>query len=91
MLGKVDRQIPTMLDYNTHIEKKSSFNTPPVFPIYVCMLVFRWLRENGGLEAMEAHNKKKATILYDTLDSSELFYGVVDKDITTSPDAPGCF
>jgi len=79
MLGKVDRQIPTMLDYNTHIEKKSSFNTPPVFPIYVCMLVFRWLRENGGLEAMEAHNKKKATILYDTLDSSELFYGVVDK------------
>ncbi len=75
MLGKVQRSIPTMLDYNTHISKGSSFNTPPVFPIYVCMLTLRWLKENGGLTAIEKRNKEKAAILYKEIDENPLFRG----------------
>jgi len=75
ILGKVTRNIPTMLNYNTHIKKNSAFNTPPVYPIYVCMLTLRWLKENGGIKAMEAHNKKKAALLYNEIDSNPLFKG----------------
>jgi len=75
MLGKVKRAIPTMLDYNTHINKNSAFNTPPVYPIYVCMLTMRWLKENGGLAAMEQKNKEKAALLYDEIDRNPLFKG----------------
>jgi phosphoserine aminotransferase len=75
ILGKVTRNIPTMLDYNTHIKKNSAFNTPPVYPIYVCMLTLRWLKENGGIKAIEAYNKKKAGLLYDEIDRNPLFKG----------------
>jgi phosphoserine aminotransferase len=75
LLGKVNRSIPTMLNYNTHIDKQSSFNTPPVYPIYVCMLTLRWLKENGGLVAMENYNKEKAALLYREIDNNPFFEG----------------
>ncbi len=80
MLGKVQRAIPTMLDYTTHIKKSSSFNTPPVFPIYVCMLTMRWLKANGGLSAMEARNKEKAALLYKEIDENPLFKGIANQE-----------
>ena len=58
ILGKVSRRIPTMLDYNTHIDKGSMFNTPPVFPIFASLQTLKWLKANGGLEAMYEKNKK---------------------------------
>lgn len=76
LLGKVDRAIPTMLDYNTHIKKNSSFNTPPAYPIYVCMLTMKWLKENGGVSAMAAKNEAKGNLLYGEIDSNPLFKGV---------------
>lgn len=77
ILGKVQREIPTMLNYQTHIDKNSSFNTPPVFPIYVSMLTLRWVKEQGGVAAMVPHNEAKAKIIYDEIDSNPLFKGVV--------------
>ena len=79
MLGTVTRQIPAMLDYRTFIKEKSMYNTPPVFAIYVCMLTLRWIKEMGGLEAMEKHNKKKANVLYKEIDANPLFKGNVEK------------
>ncbi|MGA1583905.1 MAG: 3-phosphoserine/phosphohydroxythreonine transaminase [Saprospiraceae bacterium] len=76
-LGKTGRDIPTMLDYNTHISKHSSFNTPPVFPIYVSMLTLRWILETGGLHAMQQRNEEKATLLYEEIDANPFFRGVV--------------
>lgn len=80
VLGKVNRTIPTMLNYKTHIEKGSMFNTPPVYPIYVCMLTLRWLKENGGLEAMENYNKEKASLLYREIDNNPHFEGTAAKE-----------
>ncbi|NNF34312.1 MAG: 3-phosphoserine/phosphohydroxythreonine transaminase [Saprospiraceae bacterium] len=80
ILGKVNRAIPTMLNYQTHITKKSSFNTPPVFPIYVSMLTMRWLKANGGVSAMEKKNIEKANILYNEIDRNPLFYGTADNE-----------
>ncbi len=77
LLGKVDRHIPTMLDYRTHINNGSMFNTPPVFPIYVSMLTLRWLKKNGGVAAMEKINKAKAQLLYDEIDNNPRFKGTV--------------
>ncbi|MTB51265.1 3-phosphoserine/phosphohydroxythreonine transaminase [Lewinella sp. W8] len=77
LLGQVNRTLPTMLDYRTHIAKKSSFNTPPVFPIYVSMLTLRWVKAQGGLEAMEKHNAEKAQLLYDEIDRNPKFRGTV--------------
>jgi phosphoserine aminotransferase len=75
------RALPSMLDYRTHIEKKSTFNTPPVYPIYVMMLTLRWIKEQGGLKAMEAHNERKAALLYDEIDRNPKFRGTVaDKE-----------
>lgn len=82
MLEKVvtNRKIPTMLKYQTHIEKDSSFNTPPVFPIYMVGLVAKWVKEMGGVEKIEEVNNKKANLLYDTIDSLPDFYkGTVKK------------
>ncbi|KAI9549935.1 phosphoserine aminotransferase [Daphnia sinensis] len=79
LLGKVTRQIPAMLDYRTFIKEKSMYNTPPVYAIYVCMLTLRWIKQMGGLAAMEKHNKKKANILYKEIDSNPLFKGNVEK------------
>ncbi len=77
LLGQVNRAIPSMLDYRIHIDKGSTFNTPPVFPIYVSMLTMRWVKENGGLEGMQQHNEAKAKMLYDEIDRNPLFKGNV--------------
>ena len=72
---------PTMLKYKTHADAKSLYNTPPVYGIYICGKVFKWLKKQGGLEAIKERNEKKAKILYDYLDESKLFKGtVVPKD-----------
>ena len=72
---------PTMLTYKTQADANSLYNTPPCYGIYICGKVFKWIKKMGGLEAMKAHNEKKAKILYDFLDQSELFKGtVVPKD-----------
>ena len=70
---------PTMLRYKTHADNGSMYNTPPAYGIYICGKVFKWLKNQGGLEAMKAHNEKKAAILYNFLDSSKLFKGTVEK------------
>ena len=70
---------PTMLRYKTHADKKSLYNTPPCYNIYVCGLVFRWLKSLGGLSVMKELNEKKAAVLYDFLDQSVLFHGTVEK------------
>lgn len=80
MLGKVNRKLPTMLDYMTHVKEHSLFNTPPVFAIYGCLLTMRWIKSKGGLTGMERHNKKKARILYNEIDSNPLFKGNVKKE-----------
>ena len=70
---------PTMLRYKTHADNGSMYNTPPAYGIYICGKVFKWLLNNGGLTEMKAHNEKKAAVLYDFLDTSELFHGTVVK------------
>ena len=70
---------PTMLTYKTHADAGSMYNTPNCFCIYVCGKVFKWLKKMGGLEAMKERNEKKAAILYDFLDQSEMFHGTVEK------------
>lgn len=75
ILGKTGRQIPTMLDYTTHISKESMFNTPPVFAVYVSMLTMRWLKENGGISWIEKINNEKANLLYNEIDRNPLFTG----------------
>ena len=74
ILKKTGRDIPTMLDYSTHISKGSMFNTPPVFPIYVSMLTLEWLKNNGGVDNIENLNNAKAQLLYSEIDN--LFKGV---------------
>lgn len=80
ILGKVSRNIPTMFDYRTHIKDGSLYNTPPVFSIYVCLLTLRWIKEQGGLTAMQAKNKAKAEMLYNAIDQNSLFVGTVAKE-----------
>lgn len=76
-LGTTGRPMPTMLDYNTHIAKNSSYNTPPVFPIYVSMLTMRWVKANGGLEAMARRAEERARLIYEEIDRNPLFQGTV--------------
>ncbi|EHQ29612.1 3-phosphoserine/phosphohydroxythreonine transaminase [Mucilaginibacter paludis] len=76
ILGKVDRKIPAMLNYQTQIEGGSMYNTPPVFAIYVSMLTLRWLKAKGGVEAIEKENDAKAAALYAEIDRNPLFKGV---------------
>ena len=71
---------PTMLRYKTHLDAGSLYNTPPCYAIYICGKVFHWLEKKGGLEAMGQENARKAGLLYDYLDRSELFKGTVRKD-----------
>ena len=75
ILGKVNRQIPSMLDYQVHIDKESMFNTPPVFAVYTSMLTLKWLKENGGIRSIELKNLKKSNLIYSEIDSNELFEG----------------
>ena len=71
---------PTMLKYKTQADKDSLYNTPPCYGIYICGKVFKWLKKQGGLQAMKEYNEKKAKILYDFLDESEMFKGTVVKE-----------
>ena len=71
---------PTMLRYKTHANEKSLYNTPPAYGIYICGKVFQWLKKRGGLEAMKEFNEKKAALLYDYLDQSQMFTGTVVKE-----------
>ena len=80
ILGKVNKPIPTILDYRNHIKEGSMLNTPPVFAVYVAMLTLRWLKEQGGVVVLEKINNQKAKLFYDTLDSLPLFRGVVAKE-----------
>lgn len=76
-LGKVDRTIPTMIDYRTHIEKGSMFNTPPVLPIYTALETLRWIKANGGVTEMDRRAKERAEVLYAEIDRNKLFRGTV--------------
>lgn len=80
ILGKMDRKIPTMLDYRTHIKEDSMFNTPPCLPIFTILETLRWLKSIGGVKKMEQMNIEKADILYNYLDNSKMFVGTAEKD-----------
>jgi len=73
IVGKVDRAIPTMLNYSTHIEKESMFNTPPCVAIYSAMQTLRWYKQQGGVKALHKLNLEKAAILYEEIDRNPLF------------------
>ncbi|MBR5054296.1 MAG: 3-phosphoserine/phosphohydroxythreonine transaminase, partial [Bacteroidales bacterium] len=77
-LGKVSRYLPTMLDYRTHIDKESMFNTPPVFSIFVMNETLKWLKGLGGVEEMQKINQKKASTLYAEIDRNPLFTGTAE-------------
>ena len=79
ILGKVSRKIPSMMDYKVHIGKGSMFNTPPVFPVYASMLNLEWLKNKGGIAAIEKENKKKAQLIYSEIDLNPLFDGFAAK------------
>lgn len=80
ILGKVSRQIPSMLDYQVHISKDSMFNTPPVFAVYTSMLTLEWLKEKGGIAAIEEVNEKKARLVYSEIDLNPMFEGFAKKE-----------
>jgi phosphoserine aminotransferase len=80
ILGKVSRKIPSMLDYKVHISKGSMFNTPPVFPIYAAMLTMEWLKNMGGVSAIEKINDTKARLIYSEIDLNPLFQGFTVKE-----------
>jgi len=76
-IGKVSRNIPTMLNYKTHIDKGSMFNTPPVVPIFACLQTLKWLKELGGVEAIEKINIQKSTMLYNEIERNPLFRSTI--------------
>jgi len=81
LIGKALDICPTMFDYQIHADNGSMFNTPPTYSIYICKMVYEWIKELGGVAAMEKINVEKAKILYDYLDESSMFKGtVVAKD-----------
>jgi len=80
ILGKVSRKIPSMMDYKAQISKGSMYNTPPVFPVYVCMLTLQWLKDLGGIKVIEEENKKKASFIYSEIDLNPLFKGYSVKE-----------
>ena len=79
-LGKAPREIPTMLDYRTHVEKGSMFNTPPVVPIYCMLENLRWIKANGGVAAMDKLAHQRAEIVYGEIDRNKLFRGTVAEE-----------
>ncbi|WP_290696180.1 3-phosphoserine/phosphohydroxythreonine transaminase [Lacinutrix sp.] len=80
ILGKVSRKIPSMMDYKMHIDKGSMFNTPPVFAVYTSMLTMQWLKDLGGIKAIEKENEKKAILMYSEIDLNPLFKGYAAKE-----------
>ncbi len=87
ILGKVSRKIPSMLDYKVHIAKDSMFNTPPVFAVYVSMLTLQWLKDLGGIAAIEEINEKKARLIYSEIDLNPIFKGYAAKGDRSSMNA----
>ncbi len=88
----VDEKVPTMLQYKTHSDAQSLYNTPPAYGIYICGKVFKWIKKMGGLAVMKEKNEEKAKILYDFLDSSEMFKGTVrseDRSLMNVPFVTG--
>ena len=80
LLGKVDRPIPSMVDYRSHIKEDSMYNTPPVFSIYVMYETLKWVKSLGGVEAMHKVNVDKANLLYDEIDRNKMFVGTAAKE-----------
>ena len=80
ILGKTGRNIPSMLDYQIHVDKDSMFNTPPVYPIYVSMLTLEWLKKNGGVAWVDKRNQQKADLLYGEIDRNPLFNGTAETE-----------
>jgi phosphoserine aminotransferase len=80
ILGKVSRKIPSMMNYKTHIDKGSMYNTPPVFAVYTSMLTMQWLKDLGGIKAIEKENEKKAILMYSEIDLNPLFKGYAAKE-----------
>lgn len=80
LLSRIPENLPTMLDYRTHTENKSLYNTPNTFGIYIIMLVTKWLKEIGGLEGMQRRNEEKARLLYDAIDATTFYRGHADAD-----------
>ncbi len=80
LIGKALDITPTMLNYQTHADNGSMYNTPPTYSIYICKLVLEWLKSIGGVEAIEKINREKAAVLYDYLDASSMFRGTVVKE-----------
>jgi len=80
ILGRVSRQVPSMLDYQVHLSKDSMFNTPSVFAVYVSMLTLQWLKDLGGIAAIEEINEKKAGLIYSEIDLNPLFNGFAKKE-----------
>lgn len=80
ILGSISRTIPPIMDYLDHIKANSMLNTPPVFAIYVSLLTLRWIKENGGIPAMEEAANKKSALLYEYIDNSNLFQGTAAKE-----------
>ena len=80
ILGQVSRQIPSMLDYQVHLSKDSMYNTPSVFAVYVSMLTLQWLKDLGGVAAIEEINDKKASLIYSEIDLNPLFNGYAKKE-----------
>lgn len=89
MLGKSGRDLPSMVDYETHAAKGSMFNTPPCFAVYVSLLTMRWVRDNGGVTAMAERNDEKAALLYGEIDRNPLFRGLVANEDRSKMNA--CF
>ena len=84
MLEQVKRKLPSMMNVNTHVENGSMFNTPPVFPIYVLSQTLRWLKAEGGVEAIHERNERKAAMLYAEIDRNPLFKGTAAKEDRSS-------
>ena len=80
MLGQAPRELPTMLDYRTHVDKGSMFNTPPVVPIYSLMETMRWVKANGGVAEMDRRARERAEVLYAEIDRNKLFRGTVAEE-----------
>ncbi|MBO5187956.1 MAG: 3-phosphoserine/phosphohydroxythreonine transaminase [Alistipes sp.] len=80
MVERVVRDLPTMMQFKTHMENNSMFNTPPVFPIFVLKETLKWLKSIGGVEEIYRRNQEKAALLYDEIDRNPLFRGTVEKD-----------
>ena len=87
VLGKTGRNIPSYLDLGVHLSKDSMFNTPPVFPVFTTLLTLRWLKNQGGVKAIESINNQKAALIYNEIDRNSLFTGHADIDSRSTMNA----